>query len=583
MISFRLVLLLLLVYEALNAQTTSSYYVRIDDTTKLAVDVHLPNNYTKVKLPVLVSFTRYWRSSLNRKTGEPNPSLDELDRLFSENNYAIVKVDVRGSGASFGTRQGEYSPVEVMDATAILNWIIAQPWSNGNIGSYGTSYEGTTAELLCATKHPAIKAVIPGWSDFDLYRSPVRPYGMLASGFIKKWGSYVWLLDRNYSRILKESIRPVHVDSLKYALADHKKNPKIYKLTKNAPYRNSKARRYSYEECSPLYWKKEIEASNVPMLVLTSWMDAGTAEGTLLRLRHYSNPQKVLMMATSHGGWGHASPFVVSNTRLFPKPGKNYQNKIQLDFFDHHLKGLDRGVEDWSKIVYYNLGEEAFKKSDVWPIQGTTEQAYYFQEGGGLSTTKPSVKTGLDHYKVDFSVSTGKENRWTTQMGGPVLNLNNRNKMDARMLTYTSAPMEADLQITGTPEITIEMSSTHTDGVVFAYLEDVDEKGVSRYLTEGGLRLIHRKMATSPDNKYNLHTFNKEDAALMKPGKVESITFKLWPTSVLIQKGHSVRVAIAGADKDTFDKVPKRGKPTLSIYRNSSRLSFIQLPVIKEK
>ena len=578
----RLILFFIVIHESLIAQTTTSLYVPVDDSTKLAIDVHFPDNYKNEKLPVLVAFTRYWRSSLNRKTGEPNPPLDRLDSYFSQNGYVIVKVDVRGSGASFGTRPGEYSPVEVMDAKVIIDWITKQSWSNGKVGSYGTSYEGTTAELLCATKHPAVKAVIPGWSDFDIYRSPVRPYGMLASGFIRKWGLYVWLLDRNYSRILKESIRPVNKDSLKYALAEHKENPKVFKLTKNAPYRDSKAGGYSYEECSPLYWKNEIEASNIPMLVLTSWMDAGTAEGTLLRLQHYSNPQKVVMMATSHGGWSNASPFVVSDTPIYPQPMKKEQNKLQLDFFDHYLKGVNKGVEDWPMIKYFNLGEEEFKESDTWPIIGTTEKIYYFQELSGLSKIKPVTEIGSDDYKVDFSVSTGKQNRWTTQMGGPILNLNNRNNEDAKMLTYTSKPMDFDVQITGTPLVSLKISSTHTDGAVLVYLEDVDQDGVSRYITEGGLRLIHRKVSTGSEPVFNAHSFNEVDATPMVPGNIELVTFKLWPTSVLIQKGHSIRVAISGADKETFDKIPKSGKPTLTIHRNSSSLSFIKLPVIEK-
>lgn len=577
----RLTLFLVFFHGSLDAQITSSFYVSVADSTKLAVDVNLPDNYKEGKLPVLVVFTRYWRSSVDRKTGEAKSPFGGLDRYFSENGYVIVKVDVRGSGASFGTRQGEYTPTEVMDAKLVLDWIIGQSWCDGNIGSYGTSYEGTTAELLCATKHPAVKAVIPGWSDFDVYRSPVRPYGMLASGFIKKWGQYVWLLDHDFSRILKGSIRPVDQDSLKNAISEHKENPKIFKLTKNAEYRNSRVGQYTYAECSPLHWKDEIEESNVPMLVLTSWMDAGTAEGTLLRLQHFSNSQKVVMMATSHGGWSHASTFVASDVALYPRPTKEEQNNLQLRFFDHYLKEVDKGVEDWPMIRYYNLGEEKFRESDIWPVKGASEVNYYFQKNRGLDRERPVNEKEVDDYKVDFSVSTGKQNRWTTQMGGPVLNLNNRNDEDSRMLTYTSAPMDTDLQITGTPMVSLEISSTHTDGAVFVYLEDVDENGNSRYLTEGGLRLIHRKISDSTDSKFNMHSFDEEDAMLLEPGTVELVTFKLWPTSVLIQKGHSIRVAIAGADKDTFDKIPKKGKPTLTVHRNSVKASFIQLPVIE--
>ncbi len=58
--------------------------------------------------------------------------------------------------------------------------------------------------------------------------------------------------------------------------------------------------------------------------------------------------------------------------------------------------------------------------------------------------------------------------------------------------------------------------------------------------------------------------------------------FKLWPTSLLVKKGHSLRIAIAGADKDTFDKIPKKGKPTITIHRDANHFSFVELPVIEK-
>ena len=550
----------------------------MEDGVKLAADVFLPASYEQGELPVLIQFERYWRSSITKKDEEP--TLYGLSKYFSDNGYIIVVVDTRGSGASFGTRLSEYSPQEVNDAGQVLDWVVDQPWSNGNIGSFGTSYTGTTAELLCATKHSSLKAVIPGWSDFDIYRSPVRPYGMLASKFIKKWGTYVKLLDRNRSLVLKSSVHPVNEDSLKVAIKEHKENLNVYRSTKESEFRNSDMGVYDYEECSVVHWKKEIEASKVPMLVLASWMDAGTVEGTIQRLEHFSNPQKVILMATSHGGWSNASPFSVEDSAKYPNPLKQYQNNLQLEFFDHYVKGSDNGVDEWPLIRYFNMGQEVYQKSDTWPIPGTDTTNFYFQEEGGLSSEKPNSETGTDQYKVDFGVYTSKLNRWTTQMGKPVLNLNDRDEMDERMLVYTSQPVTNDVQITGTPTVTIQLSSTHEDGAVFVYLEDVDENGNSTYITEGGLRLVHRKIAEQTDEQFNLHSFNKEDASPMIPGKTEIITFKLWPTSVLIKKGHSIRVAIAGADKSTFDRIPKTGTPTYTIQRNASSSSFISLPIV---
>lgn len=579
------ILVLLVLFASISnsqAQTLSSHFVQMEDGVNLAVDVYLPSSPTGEKLPTLVQFERYWRSSVNPKQKDSLPKLYGRSKYFSDNGYVIVVVDTRGSGASFGTRISEYSTQEVLDASKVIDWIVAQSWSNGRIGSYGTSYTGTTAELLCATKHPAVKAVIPGWSDFDVYRSPVRPYGLLASSFIRKWGMYVRFLDRNRKLILRSSIYPVHKDSLKGALKDHKGNLKVYKATKENEYRSSSKGGFDYEECSVVHWEKEIEESNIPMFILVSWMDAGTAEGAIQRLEHFTNPQKLLIMSTAHAGWCDASPFTVRDSILKPKPTWTEQNKMQLDFFDHYVKGIDKGVDNWPLVSYFNMGEEMYKETDVWPIPGTVDKNFYFQELGGLSSIPSSTSEGSDEYKVDFDVYTSKQNRWTTQMDGPVVNLNHRNEMDERMLVYTSAPANEDIQLTGTPTVTIHLSSTHEDGAVLVYLEDVDEQGKSTYITEGGLRLIHRKELSDSTKSYNLHSYNEEDAQPMVPGKAETIKLNLLPTSVLIKKGHSIRVAIAGADKSTFDRLPKNGTPTLSIYRSISGSSFITLPIVGE-
>jgi len=503
-----LTILLIFIQKSGKAQSFSSYFVSMKDGVHLAVDVYLPEGHSEEQMPVLIQFERYWRSSTTKKTKNHAPILYGREKYFNENGYVIVIVDTRGSGASFGTRLSEYSPIEVLDANAVLDWVVAQPWSNGNVGSFGTSYTGTTAELLCATKHPSLKAVIPGWSDFDIYRSPTRPYGLLASSFIRKWGLYVKLLDRNRALLLGSSIRPVIQDSLKPALAQHKKNQDVNKLTKEGEFRNSTNGVYTYEDCSVVHWQDEIEASNVPMFVLASWMDAGTAEGAIQRLEHFSNPQKVLLMATAHGGWCNASPFVVGDSISSPNPIWQEQNKMMLDFFDHYVKGIDKGVEEWPLIRYFNMSEEQYKTSNVWPITGTVETPFYFQRNGGLNSAKSLEVHASDTYKVDFGVYTSKQNRWTTQMEGPVINLNQRNEMDERMLEYTSNPTSENLQITGTPVLTLHLSSTHEDGAVLAYLEDVDENGNSTYITEGGLHLIHRKELEQNGSQFNMHSFN---------------------------------------------------------------------------
>lgn len=562
--------------------TTASYYVPAVDGTKLAVDVYFPKGDRTQKLPALLELTRYWRATENPETGEPNPSLRARDSFFLQHEYILVKVDVRGTGASYGRRPGEYTPTEVQDAKYVVDWVVEQSWSDGSLGAYGTSYSGTTAELLCATRHEAIKAVVPGWSDFDIYESPGRPYGMLASSFVVEWSKVVDWLDNNATDILKMGVKRVTEAYPSEAIAEHQDNPDVFEKASSSKYKDSKFGDFSHAECSPVYWKEDISASEVPMLVLASWMDAGTAEGALLRLQNYANPQKVVLMPTSHGGKFHASPFIVSDQALAPAPSAKEQLQLQLDFFDHHLKGQDNEVDEWPTIRYYNFGEEVFRTADSWPPEGQALIKYYLGSKGTLDTSPPLASKGMDEYPVDFSATTGTNNRWSTQMGRPILNLDNRNRADSLMLTYTTAPFREDIQITGTPAVTLNLSSTHAEGAVLVYLEDVAPDGRSRYLTEGGLLFEHRKLSENPlSDVVPYHTFTEKDATPMPVNKVEEITFKLWPTSVLIKKGHSLRIAIAGTDKDTFDRVPVEGTPIYTIHRNKRSSSFIDLPIIK--
>ena len=424
-----------------------SVYVPMDDGTRIALDVYLPEAPAADTggradgVPALVELTRYWRSS-ESVSGEPANALGGLDRAFLDAGYALVKVDVRGSGASFGSRSMEYGREEVRDGYAIVDWIAAQPWCDGNVGAFGTSYSGTTAELLAASGHPALKAVIPGWSDFDLYVSPARPYGLFPK-LIDQWGTLVGQLDANRSDVFGGCVRRVHEDAdgalRAEAVREHADNVDVDEAARAAEFRDDRFTEGGdgYEHGTPIHWKNEIEAAEVPMLVLASWLDAGTADGALQRLRSFSNPQTLVILASSHGGGAHASPYVVDERPQPPVPSVAEQVQLRIRFFDHHLKGADNGVPDWPRVRYHNLGEEVLLESDAWPVPGTTTRRLYLREEAWLSDDVPpsdSDASGFDEYEVDFGVTTGPRTRWSTQLGGVVTGLSERGGMDERML-----------------------------------------------------------------------------------------------------------------------------------------------------
>ena len=566
-----------------QAARTFSVYVPAEDGTRLAVDVHLPPGFTEgERVPALFELTRYWRASENPRTGERIPLNSRLDRALLEGGYALIKVDVRGTGASFGARHSEYGRQEVRDGLAIVEWVVEQPWCDGALGAYGTSYTGTTAELITAVRHPAIKAVIPGWSDFDLYESPARPYGLYAESLIDTWGQLVGWLDDNAVDRFGTQVCRVDADEdgamRAAAVLEHAANVDVGAAARRFEFRDQvwNPGGDSLAHCSSSYWKEDIEASGVPMLVFASWYDAGTAGGALTRLRDYSNPQKLVILASNHGGASSASPF----ERAAPQPSGREQIEMRLDFLDHHLRGAKNGVDEWPTVQYFNLGEEALLDSDTWPPAGTVRRPFALADGGRLSVTEVPVNDGTpaagDVYSVDSGVSTGKTNRWSTQLGGPVGGLDRRGPMDDRMLTYTTEPLAKDLQVTGTPTVRLFVTSNRTDGAFLVYLEDVDETGRSRYITEGGLRALHRKRADDGSR-----SFAESDALPLVPGETAELVFDLWPTSVLFRAGHRIRVAIAGADADSFARVPSDGEHEFTVWRDAARPSMLELPVVE--
>ena len=393
----------------------------------------------------------------------------------------------------------------------------------------------------------------------------------------------VGLLDANATEKIGTSVKPVDPALLSEAVADHRRNPEVARMEANMEFRDvgfEGARPLG--ECTSLFWKADIEASGVPMLVLASWLDAGTADGALLRFQNYRNRQFLVILASSHGGQHHASPYVVGDQVQPPVPSAQAQFDLRLAFFDHYLKGQANGVPEWPAIRYFNMGEERMLESDVWPPAGTTLETHYLAAGRHLVSDAPSTDQGSERYQVDFDVHTGRFNRWTTQMGRPILSQDQREAMDARMLCFDTPPLSQPLQLTGSVEVELSLSTSATDGYVLCYLEDVAPDGRSRYLTEGGLRFLHRKPNASPlsvgDPQY--HSFAQSDALPVTAGEVMLVGLRLWPVSVRLEAGHRLRLAIAGADQRVFGRIPATGDVQFDVYCNASNPSRIKLPVV---
>jgi len=577
--------------------TKSSHYLTMRDGVKIAIEVFLPKNILpEHKFPTILLQTRYWRDYEFRipfkwfikdyATGFNK----YLHKIGIERGFTFVYVDVRGTGASFGIRPWPWSANEVKDGREIVDWIIEQPWSDGNVVTMGVSYLGTAAEYLASLKHPAVKGILPISNQWDVYLEVSCPGGVYNYYFMGDWGDLDKQLDQNRSRsfltlqpikfFLTKGVKPVESDKgkilLKEALKDHESNTYVHEASEkniDTSYRDV------VDVASVYTQRKKIQRANVPFCVWGGWLDAAVADHIIKRFMTYTNPMRAIIGDWDHENHRKTNPYFYKKYKIFP--GQKTQQNARLDFFELCLEG--NFVE--KVLYYYTMGEEKWKKTDSWPPPGHKLQRWYFSENNLLSKTDPQNEEGEDNYLVNFNVSTGTGNRWHVHYDQK-LKMKDRAKEDKMLLTYTSEPLERDTEITGYATITLFLTSTNEDGAIFAYLEDVDEAGKVIYITEGELRLIHRKISEE-ESPYKImvpyHTFKQKDAIPMVPGEISEISFGFLPTSVLIRKGHKIRVSIAGADKDTFERYPSEGIPTYTIQRNKNFPSFIDIPIIKKK
>jgi uncharacterized protein len=592
-----------------GVQRITSQYVKMRDGTRIAIDVWLPPDYRRgEKLPVLITSTRYWRRSQPRlglrlevllRMKPADILLRAQDEYLSQRRFVLVIADMRGSGASEGNLENLYSPAGIGDLGELAGWVEEQPWSNGRVGAYGSSYGGNSAEFTAAAGGERVRAVASLYADFDLMLGFLRPGGVYDRAVIEPWSDWVYALDRNdvcavngrtglrcfLSKMVNGGVARVDSDSDGSELATiiaRRHNPRLSDIYEKLEFRDDTypgaAGAMTLDPITAYGLQKPIEDSRAVLLVWSGWEDAGTADGALGRYLNFSNTQVVRLGPYTHGA-GHGTDQFLRNFDQ-PDPSEPEQWRMQADFFDSQLRRNPPAVLH-SHIDYYTFGEGQWHTTEAWPPQGMKAVHYYFGEGHRLGTDAPDGDTSADDYQVNPAATSGVENRWLTQDGGNYVDYGDRREADQELLTYTSDPLAQDTEITGTPVIHLFLSSSAADGAVFAYLEDVAPDGHVTYVTEGDFRLTNRRIADGALPYEPLgprHSYRRADADPMVPGKAAGVDFKLLATSALLRRGDRIRIALAGADKPTFEPIPGQA-PRWTMYRDRMQPSSLELPM----
>jgi putative CocE/NonD family hydrolase len=594
-----------------------SEYLTLSNGTRLAYDLILPTKGgvpASEPLPVLFKYTPYLRTfTIFDQAGnniiadlfqlgwkeraylrvrywlyEQGNLMDPVLRTkYIENlikhGYAVLVVERPGTGASFGVMNASFE-VGAKEVDEILNWITAQKWCNGNIGMYGDSFQAMIQFAAAATGNPHLKAIFPASSGFDTYSSVIYPGGVLNKTFAS---FFSWS-----TSFLEQVPTPVDSDKDGSLLAQARKERSGSTLGKQSeiwfkkfPFRDSMTADGNkvWEGPGNLYpLLGRINQSGIPVYMTTGWYDLFSgADDMFLWHANLTVPKRLLVRPADHS--------------------EVEKNHFDLDYgaeahrwFDYWLKGIDNGIMKEPPIYYYVMGaakNDSWRTSDQWPLAKQKLIPFYFGEGktgsvasindGFLRPKSPGPKDAADAYTVDYSTTSGKYSRWYAvnwSRNYPDMQAN-----DQKALTYTTLPLEADLEVTGHPEAHLWLSTDAPDLDVFVYLEEVDGSGKSTYITEGTLRASHRSMSQAPYNNLGLpfHSHYQSDLAPISPGQPVELVFSLLPTSYRFPKGSRIRVTVAFSDADNFETPVIDPSSTLHLLRDKNHPSFVQLPVVQ--
>ncbi len=569
------------------------------DGCRLAVDVYLPAPKGMATgtetFPTLLFFTPYYRrfKLAPGGTGEVNPNTGKFRDFFVPRGYAVVVVDVRGTGASFGTRDSFRSPKEREDSAEIADWVITQPWSNGRIGATGISYLGAASDFLASTGHPAVKAIAPLFSVWDTYADNYFPGGIHLKALTKIYDDMMIGLDHDRRDLLKafayfnnpDFLGPQPVDEdadgtlLQAAIGEHMGNfrhpdfmPEFKFREEGLPYDPS----FSSASFSPYAYADGIRP-DVAILSVSGWRDgAGYMNGAISRfLTMARNPRHLLLGPWDHGARIDVSPWRETEEATFPWMGE------VLRFFDTYLMGRETGLAAEDPVHYFVMHAEEWRSAAQWP-PASRSRLFHAAPGDALADVPPALPAQVSH-TVDFTMGTGHQTRYERIAG-----VDSRDYYadwqgrSGRMLTFTSAPLGAPLELTGHGRVDLILQSSEPDAALFLYLTEVESDGTERYVTEGLLRLLHRKETPAPAayrTTWPFRSFRREDARPLTPGTVERIRVPLLPVGWLFSKGSRIRLSLAGADADHCAQVPHGRPPTLSLDMGGDGGTLLDLPL----
>jgi predicted acyl esterase len=481
-------------------------------------------------------------------------------------NYACVRVDSRGCGCSPGFID-HFSPRETKDFYDCIEWSGMQPWSNGKVGLNGISYYGINQWHVATLQPPHLAAMCIWEGAADWYRDMTHHGGILCT-FWENWYD-------------------MQVKTVQYGAGERGRRSRVHGELVCGPETLSERQLaknrsdFCTEICNhPLdddYHKARSpiwEKVTTPMLSAANWggqplHPRGNFEGFV----RAASKQKWL---EAHGieHWTHFYT--------------DYGRKLQLKFFDHFLHEKKNGWDKEPRVRLQVRHVDTFveRTEAEWPLKRTKW-----------------TKLNLDPVELGLGSKRARKNVALSfaAMGDG--------------LTFLTPPVTEDTEITGPSALKLFVSSSTSDADLFAVLrvfgpdlKEVVFRGAIDPHTpigQGWLRASHRKLDKKLSKPYRpYHTHDQKQP--LKKGQVVELDIEIWPTSIVVPKGHRIGLSIRGKDyvyagpsggklsnfkneltgcgpflhDDPRDRPPAIFGGTTSLHFGGSRQPYLLLPVI---
>lgn len=579
--------------------------ISMRDGVRLATDLYLPPS---LPAPAVVLRTPYGRAAAR--------TMSAL-LTFARHGYVVIAQDCRGTGDS-EPAVWDYSVYELEDGNDLVEWAGRQGWFGGFLFSFGGSYVATTQ--WCMSTHPRMSAIAPEVGGLRTIRSTVRKY-MFVNGYSRVTGKGPNRLAVAHNEIE----RHIEAETMAGGYFDAPlASPLPERLLESYPVLRtlapSEARRWLWTKCCELPAAPRVALLKQILCVEEfSYKDSWSLPGFFDSLIPYGlqtlpsrDPSDLCrrfhappLIITGWYDWNledvlstwtlfrcEARPDVAARTRLLITPAAHHMpgyhegeanhpelrhdHRMNVDLLLHWYETVREGrADEWPTVIYYLMGANEWRVASDWPVPEACETALYLEREGVLSFRAPQLQSEPDTYVYDPADPT-------PTVGGSILSfLYPVGSVDvtevqkrADVLTYSTAPLEHDLEVVGPLRLILYARSSAVDTDFVGRLSDVFPDGRAVQLQSGILRARYRAVTGAPE--------------LLEPSRIYRFEIDLWATANRFKTGHRLRLDISSADFPRFDRNNNRGgepgEPIIarqSIYHDPERPSHLRLSVMK--